>query len=265
MSTLNAPDLARQIHEKAAVGFQAGSAAYERGRPDYPSAAVDHMVNILELSAGKTAIDLGAGTGKFTRMLAEATDAQLIGVEPVEAMREKFRCVLPLVELIDGSAESMPFNAASADAVVVAQAFHWFDGAKALAEIYRVLKPGGRLGLIWNVREIATAWDGEISRIIEEQQSDAPRFKTKNWRDAFDHSALFSPLQYAEFKYVHDCTPAEVVDRVGSISFISALPTDRHAEVLRDVRHLIATHPETAERDRINMAYRTDVYWCSRL
>ena len=137
----------------AARGFQAGAEAYERGRPGYPTDAVDALTDALGVGPGATVVDLAAGTGKLTRLLVPS-GATVIAIEPVDAMRRTLAAMLPRVPVVAGTAESMPLRDGSAGAVVAAQAFHWFDGEAALAEIHRVLAPGGRLGLVWNVRRV---------------------------------------------------------------------------------------------------------------
>ena len=129
------------IHEAAARGFQQASEAYERGRPTYPPEAIARLVTALGIGPHSTVVDLAAGTGKLTRQLVPS-GARLIAVEPVEAMRATFARVLPGVTILEGTAEALPLPDASAEALVVGQAFHWFDGPAALAEIHWVLRPG---------------------------------------------------------------------------------------------------------------------------
>jgi len=136
----------------ATGGYSRSADSYVRGRPDYPPAALDWLRNDLGLEPGRAALELGAGTGKFTRLLIE-TGAAVTAVEPVGAMLDELRRALPAVFASQGTAQRMPAADASADAVICAQAFHWFASAESLAEIRRVLKPGGKLGLIWNVRD----------------------------------------------------------------------------------------------------------------
>ena len=155
------PESRHPIHEQASIGFKRAADAYERGRPEYPAAAVEHLVKTLDIARGSRVVELGAGTGKFTRTLVP-TGAEILAVEPVDAMRQKLSELLPGVKMVDGAAEAIPLADASADAVVVAQAFHWFDGERALAEIHRVLKAGGGLGLIWNVRDDSLGVDSQI-------------------------------------------------------------------------------------------------------
>ena len=114
------------VHATAQSGFDADAARYARGRPDYPAEVSGWLTDTLDLEPGKTVIDLGAGTGKFTRPLLQ-TGARVIAVEPVAAMRAKLSADLPEVEVLDGSATSIPLPDEAVDAIVCAQAFHWFD------------------------------------------------------------------------------------------------------------------------------------------
>ena len=133
------------VHPIAAAGFGASVNAYERGRPGYPSAAIRWLARRLPLKAGVTVVDLAAGTGKLSRPLV-STGARVIAIEPLEAMR---RAIGPGIEAREGTAEAIPLPDASVDAVSVGQAFHWFDGKLALAEMHRVLRPSGMLALLW--------------------------------------------------------------------------------------------------------------------
>jgi SAM-dependent methyltransferase len=135
--------------DPAAQSFASVAGVYERARPEYPEAAVDWLASRLDLGPGRTVVDLAAGTGKLTRMLVP-TRARVIAVEPVPEMLAELRRAAPEAQALQGTAEAIPLPDAGADAVTVAQAFHWFDPPRALREIARVLRPGGRLGLIWN-------------------------------------------------------------------------------------------------------------------
>lgn len=140
------------IHHAAAEGYSIGSDSYVRGRPDYPPEITGWLRGSLGLHAGTTVVDLGAGTGKFTPRLLE-TGTRVIAVEPVPQMLRELSDTLPQVEIVAGSADAIPLPDASVDAIVCAQAFHWFATPAALAEMHRILNPGGRLGFIWNVRD----------------------------------------------------------------------------------------------------------------
>jgi ubiquinone/menaquinone biosynthesis C-methylase UbiE len=144
------------VHEVASTGFGTEAEAYERSRPSYPPDAVAWLVDALRVAPGGRVLDLAAGTGKFTRLLAPyCADAgsELLAVEPVAGMSTLLQGALPALPIAAATAEALPFSVASLDAIVVAQAFHWFDASVALDEFHRVLRPGGRLGLIWNARD----------------------------------------------------------------------------------------------------------------
>ncbi|MBD2001308.1 methyltransferase domain-containing protein [Leptolyngbya sp. FACHB-541] len=254
---------ANSVHAAARQGFQIGADAYERGRPGYPAAAIEFLQQTLNLSSATTVVDLAAGTGKFTRQLQDL-GCQVVAIEPVEGMRQKFEALLPNIPVLNGTAESIPLDAASTDVVTVAQAFHWFQGEAALAEIHRVLKPGGYLGLIWNVRDESVDWVAQISAIITPHEGDAPRYRTGQWRTAFEQTDLFTPLETQIFSYAHQYDLDAAIDRVASISFIAALNAQTQQTVLRQVRELLEHHPQTRDRPIIEHPYRTEVFWCTR-
>jgi ubiquinone/menaquinone biosynthesis C-methylase UbiE len=253
-----------RIHEQASIGFQRAADAYERGRPDYPAAAVEHLLRVLKIGPGSRIVELGAGTGKFTKALV-ASGADVVAVEPVEAMRRKLGELLPAVKVVDGTAEAIPLADASVDAVVAAQAFHWFRAEEAVAEIHRVLTAGGELGLIWNARDESRPWGRELTRIIEANEGSTPRYKSFAWRTAFDTGQLFSPLQKAEFPHVQTVSREALEDRVGSISFIAALSDAEREAVLKQVRELVGRDEGNRAENQISLPYRTDVYTCRRI
>ncbi len=153
------------VHSVAAAGFK-DPADYEAARPSYPPEAVAWFVEHLRLEPGRLAADLAAGTGKLTRLIA-STGVGLLAVEPVAGMRQTFRSLLPQIPIVAGTAEAMPFAASTFDAITVAQAWHWFDHDRATAEMARVLRPGGRLGLVWNARERTEPWVDEVWSIMD--------------------------------------------------------------------------------------------------
>jgi SAM-dependent methyltransferase len=252
------------VHTAAAIGFEAAADAYARGRPDYPAALDAWLRETLGLAAGKSVVDLGAGTGKFTPRLV-ATGASVIAVEPVAAMRARLTQDLPNVEALDGTATAIPLPDASADAIVCAQAFHWFATREALAEIRRVLKPGGMLGLVWNVRDLRVPWVARIDAIITPYEGDTPRFLSGAWRDAFPAPG-FSPLKQASFPHGH-AGPAEavVVDRQLSVSFIASLAPVERETVAAKIRRLIASEPDLAGKTEVTFPYVTRAYAARKL
>ena len=252
------------VHTSAQQGFSTQAVTYAQGRPDYPRQLTGWLTDALHIDAQATVIDLGAGTGKFTRLLSTLAPT-LIAVEPVEAMGAQLRKLLPDVRLVNGTAESIPLEPASADAVVCAQAFHWFSTEAALAEIHRVLKPDGHLGLVWNVRDESVDWVAAITGIITPYEGDTPRFHTGRWREAFT-GEYFSAPQMTCFPYHHVGSPQEVImDRFLSVSFIAALPAAEKATVTAQLQALIETHPALQGRDTVAFPYQTQAYVCQRL
>jgi SAM-dependent methyltransferase len=251
------------VHRSAAVGFECAADVYERGRPDFPAEAVAFVADRLALGPGTALVELGPGPGKLTRLLAP-TDARIVGIEPVPAMRSGLVANVPGIKAVDAVAEELPLHDRWADAAVAAQAFHWFDGDRALAELARVLRDGGGLALVWNVRDEDVAWVRAMSDLIEPFRGDTPSHRAMRWREAFGRTESFTPLVRTSFGYDHRTTPDRVVDRVLSISFIGGLPDDERAGVAEAMRRLLASDPATAGRNEIVFPYRTDVWACDR-
>lgn len=252
------------IHKAAQVGFSTQAGTYSQGRPDYPDELSIWLRNTLGINGQSSVVDLGAGTGKFTRLLTPLT-THLTAVEPVEPMRQEFAKRFPDTPIVHGTAESLPLEDATADALVCAQAFHWFANDAAVAEIHRVLKPGGRLGLIWNVRDESVDWVAEITRIITPYEGDTPRFHTGDWRLPFD-GRYFAQPELTCLNYAHSGNAETVImNRFLSVSFIAALPQADKALVTEQLHELIQTHPALRGRQTIEFPYQTQAYLCRRL
>lgn len=190
--------------------------------------------------------------------------ANIIAIEPVESMRKRFSEILPKIQIEAGSAEQIPLPSNLTDAVVVAQAFHWLDAEKALGEIFRILKPNGKLGLIRNARDESLDWVSKLTEIIDPHEKGAPRYKYGAWKNAFEITKLFSPRIERHFRHIQKGPPEMIINRIASISFISALNPSTKAKVLDEVRELLATHPQTKNTHDIELPYRTDVFVFSK-
>ncbi len=153
------------IHENAATGFARASEAYERGRPGFADEVVGLLRDELRLGPGVRLLELGAGTGKLTRLLAPL-GPEILVVEPVEEMLARLREHVPQAERVGGTAEAVELPDGSVDAIVAAQAFHWFDAPVALREMHRVLRPDGRVGLVWNRRDESVDWVSELGAAV---------------------------------------------------------------------------------------------------
>jgi len=251
------------IHPAAREGFSRGAVAYAGGRPDYPAALLSWLRTALLLSGNSVAADLGAGTGKFTRLLMQI-GAQIVAVEPVEAMRAQLIQGVPGIRAVAGTAEATTLNSGCVNAVTCAQAFHWFATREVLEEIHRVLAPEGRLGLVWNVRDESCDWVAALTEIVAPYEADTPRFHTGTWRRAFTGD-FFSPPELTLVPHQHVGTPQQVIiDRTLSVSFIAALPAAEKAVVAQKLQTLIDTHPQLKGRCEITFPYRTHAYHCAR-
>jgi SAM-dependent methyltransferase len=221
---------------------------YERGRPDYPAAAIECIVAELDLRPGRTVLDLAAGTGKLTRLLVPS-GANVIAVEPIREMRAKITGVVALA----GTAERIPLTDRYVDAITVAQAFHWFDADAALREMHRVLSAGGGVALMWNARDERQPLQASLSEIFDRYEGDTPRRNQRDWKTMLAESRLFERPKRVLFSHVQQVDEQGVVDRVLSVSFMAALPADEQRLVERQVRELA--------HDATELHYMTEVYF----
>jgi len=250
-----------RVHPKVR-GFDRAATTYERGRPDYPVAAVRALDQVLGLGRGRTVVEIGSGTGKFTRAL-RPFGGTIVAVEPTRGMRAVFERTVPDVPVLSGTAEALPLPDRFADAVVAAQAFHWFRPRPALREIARVLRTGGGIGLVWNTRDPSVAWSRRISEILNRYgwQGD-PRTRDDRWKAAFVAPGTpFGRLHARVFRHFQRAGPETFVDRVLSVSVVAIQPAPERRRVAREVRELLRTDPSTRGRRVVTMPYRTEVYW----
>jgi ubiquinone/menaquinone biosynthesis C-methylase UbiE len=246
------------IDDVAARGFQAGAAAYESARPGYPDEALATLARELPIVAGTSVCDLAAGTGKLTRRLVEL-GAEVVAVEPVDGMREQAHATVPGVEVVDGTAEAIPLPDASVDVVTVAQAFHWFDADPALAEIARVLKPGGGLAILWNERDERTAWVAEMSRLIRWHERTVSRYQHVDWAEIVASSQRFTALSERAVPWNQPMTRETLADRVRSISYVAVMPASERERLAAEVTALVGRLPEP-----FDLPYVCRVQWCHR-
>jgi SAM-dependent methyltransferase len=229
-------------------------ALYERGRPDYPAAAVAFVAELAGRGPGRLVVDVAAGTGKLTRLLT-STGAQVAAVEPMPGMLAQLRAVVPAVPALAGVAEALPLRSGTAAAVTVAQAFHWFRPFEALAEAARVLSRDGVLALVWNERDESVPWVAEMTAIQDRYERANPRPDMEAWRVAFESDRLFTPLELREFPHRQSLGPGALVERSASTSFALLLPEDARQAMLAEIAALPAGD---------HLPYVTRVRWCRK-
>lgn len=221
------------MSERFRCSFDSVADVYERARPQYAPDALAWIAGELPL---RRVLDLAAGTGKLTRQLA-ALGADVVAVEPGEDMRRVFAEALPGIELHAGSAEAIPLPDGSVDAVTVGQAFHWFRTADALAEIHRVLRPGGGFALLWNADDREDALMAALDAVVE------PLRTTHHRRQGQLDEILASPLyrghEQRDFRHVQELDAEVAVERVSSVSAVAAATSARRERALREVRKLV--------------------------
>lgn len=291
-ATTSTPDI---IHKAASIGFgsETNTAAYERGRPSYDAKAIDALLTAALAQRKKalglngketiTVLDIGAGTGKSTRIIWErmqhyqthvdtSIQFQLTAVEPVEGMRHRFTAVTPDIPIIAGSAAHMPLIADnSIDIIFACQAFHWFSTIPALTEFHRVLKTGAAIALIWNTRNRAIAWVNELETLIDSYYTpDVPRQQTGEFRRVFTLGVLprqFSVLeeQHYENDVVQTGDLQLMLDRVMSISVIASLDGEERQRVEECVKEIVTQHPDHVGATQYSLPYKTEVYWTYKI
>jgi SAM-dependent methyltransferase len=242
------------VHPVAAAGFASAADVYERARPSYPPAAVEWIAQRASLGPGRTVLDVGAGTGKLTRLLVP-TGARVIAVEPLAEMRAKLEEVVPGVVALEGTAEDLPLGDGSVDVVTSAQAFHWFNLELALPELRRVLAVDGLLVLVWNTRDLGDPLQGAIEALLGPYRGTVSAQFDDGWRAIVESSRLFGAIERRTFVFDQLVTAADVVGRVESTSFVAAMPEAEREALLEQVRGLTAGREEP-----FSFPYRTEVF-----
>ena len=198
--------------------------AYDRARPTYPRDAAAWLVG----QDAASVLELGAGTGKLTAQLVDLGH-DVVATDPDQTMLARLSRNLPEVRTLQAHAEELPVGDRAYDAVVAAQAFHWFDLDRALPEIARVLKPGGRVGLVWNQRDESIPWVRRLGKIIgTQEQLDEPA-------QALSESGLFGEVEEASYVHWQQVDRKSIQDLVLSRSNVAVLDDEGRAAKLAEV------------------------------
>ena len=240
-----------------AEAFGPAAADYERARPSYPAQAIETLKSEAGIGPGRRVCDLAAGTGKLTRLLV-ATGADLVAVEPVRGMRAQLAEVLPEIDVLDGTAESIPLDDESVDAVTVAQAFHWFKFEPALAEIRRVLTPGGSIAILFNQRDERVSWVKTWNDVIEWHSRRIAYYQNTDWTDLLSNGG-FVDVGYSSTEWNQPLTRDLLAARVRSVSYIADAPADEQQDYVDRVLALVDGFDET-----FSLPYVTHVWFARR-
>jgi ubiquinone/menaquinone biosynthesis C-methylase UbiE len=219
--------------------FASVADVYERGRPEYAPAVVGALAAELGVGPGDRVLDLAAGTGKLTRALL-AFGLDVVAVEPQGPLRDKLIEKIGPGRVREGVAEAIPLPDSSVAAVTVADAFHWFDRGRALAEIRRVLSPGRGLAVISTVPDWSGAsWAQELGSLVEASRPEHPHFDGPPWRDAVRAAAGWNEPREVRVTTEQPTSPERIVDHMASMSWIAAMPAGEQAATIQRFRELV--------------------------
>ncbi|KAL2072486.1 hypothetical protein VTL71DRAFT_11829 [Oculimacula yallundae] len=283
------------LDTQAATGFS-DAAAYDKNRPSYSPEAVNKLLTHLKVASVANAkiIDLACGTGKFTELLAARPEEfDIIGVEPHEGMREVLvkKGLGDRVKVENGDAGNMPIEEDWGDAVIAAQAFHWFATESSLKEIHRVLRPGATFGLIWNIEDYnapkdhpaTTKWEQKMKEIVASEKDGISRFRDMKWREVFEQQLDTNPLQTLKDIVTHNLpsfslplgeehikwtvwlSDEDVWARYSTLSQIANLPKEKKEAYRQEILADIKEHGERNEKGEVALHGNTFLFWTSRV
>jgi SAM-dependent methyltransferase len=245
-------DLEPAVWQARRSSFGSVAAGYAALRPTYPADAVGFLLG----ERPRRVLDVGAGTGLLTGVLL-AAGHQVVAVDPAEGMLAELRIRHPGVQALVGGAEHVPLPDAAVDAVVAGQAAHWFAPAAAAAEMRRVLRPRGVVGLVWNIRDEQVPWVGALGRVLAAESRD----HEADQRVVEDFAReLGAHVERFRSGIVQRITPQQVVDGIATRSYVATMDDARRAAFLAEARAVLDTHPDTRGRDLVELPYRTDAY-----
>jgi SAM-dependent methyltransferase len=244
------------VHPVAAGGFAAAAPTYARIRPTYARAAIGAIKDLVP--SGATVLDVAAGTGILAGQLRRAR-LEVLALEPVPEMLGHLTRTLPDVPAVRGVAECLPFADGSLGAVTVGEAFHWFDAPAALAEVRRVLRPGGVLVVANNRRDESVDWVARYGELVRSELTGDDPYRRLEPDELVDVVGGFVRALSLEVANPRPCSPRQLVDRAASTSFVADAEPDARARVLERVAQLAADHPDLAGRRSFELPYVTRV------
>jgi ubiquinone/menaquinone biosynthesis C-methylase UbiE len=254
----------RSVPRLAQVGFGRAAQIYDRVRPDYPSPVLEKARKIAPPGPDRIVVDVGAGTGKWTRLLTRSYK-HVLALEPNAAMRRELRRNLPGLRVLARTAESTGLPDASVELLTAAQCFHWFRRGPTLKEFRRILKPGGALVILYNNRRRSRRWERRAQELISRYARPEYPSGRRTWQRSWRRAEGFTPLRSWHYRHVQRLSPARVVELYASRSYVAALPRARRQELLGQLRSLVREAARRARGTSLNVEYSGELYWAYRL
>lgn len=242
----------------SAGGFTSAAGTYARVRPAYARESVGLLAE--RIPAG-TILDVAAGTGILTGQLIRA-GRRVIGLEPLAAMLSQFARALPGVPAVSGVAEALGFTGSAFSGVTIAQAFHWMDHERTVAEARRVLAPGGVLALVWNARDESVSWVRALTDLVEAHSGGRPYsdHREQPWEELVGRYGALEHLGTHRHPNPVASSPEAVVQRVLSTSFVAVMDPPARDALVGEVRELLAADAATRGRREFEYPHHTVVH-----
>ncbi|KAI9266717.1 S-adenosyl-L-methionine-dependent methyltransferase [Phascolomyces articulosus] len=255
------------LHPVAANGFNHHADAYARTRPRYPKAALDKIQKLIP-NLNASILDLAAGTGILTQLLVDRGYTNVTAVEPVDGMLEKLISLLPEVAAKKGTSWEIPLPSQTQDAVIVAQAWHWFADLNSLKEIHRVLKPNGYFVLLWNMESPRSLWVQGLRNIYERYEK---VYRLGGWRAVFtekEAGELFDlPLNRQQFEYDFLVPKDDIFHRIMTRSFIAILSNEERVAMTKEMEDILddpSNEFSVNEENQVMYPHDTKMYWTQK-
>ncbi|XP_031552157.1 uncharacterized methyltransferase-like C25B8.10 [Actinia tenebrosa] len=257
-------------------GFKVDIDLYEKGRPKYTKESVEYLlkqVGVLgkDNDSALTILELGAGTGMFTKVLVEALKGfpkiRIIASDPQLLMLEKLKKNIPGIEAMQFLAEKIPFPDESIDIVIAAQCFHWFANAQSVAEIHRVLVPRGTFGMIWNSRNQGVDWVVKTQKIIAPylRRDNNPNNLDNTWMEPIKSSQLFGELQgNNDLCLDHEGSADNIINTIMCISSITKCTDEEKKDIKSKILDVLTNHPDLKGLTKFKLPYIVPIYWCTK-
>lgn len=238
--------------------FGAHAEEYDLARPEWPV----EVANWLVPYDAQLVVELGAGTGKLTRALS-SVGVRVVAVEPDPRMLAVLRA--DGLDGVEGSAEEIPFGDGEADAVVAGSCVHWFDLERALPEIHRVLRPGGRFGFGWNGRDGRNPTIARMNEAIYSHAPDRTRWRDRDWAREVTAAGLFEDVEDAVFEHTHELPREALAAHLWSYATIASLPEPERVQVFAEVAEILDSDADASSDGRLRLPFAVPAYRARRV